>query len=293
MPTIDTAVRQLYATGYLHNHARMWLASYAVHLRKVHWRAGADWMVGHLLDGDVPSNHLSWQWVAATFSSKPYLFNAENVAKYAPRRGAEAWLATGTVLDQDYAALDRLAREAADVGPEPGAHEGVAEPARVASPLPAWLAESGVAVLSAGGWPARRSMELVTPWSLSEREHGAGAGGGGPWRLGVIHRPAHEALPWSEARWRWVLRRMAQVTDAVCLADLHQPPAGWPAGVEVSAVRSPMPGYDAALGAWATLRPAPRLLPDPPTACRSFSVFYETVKRQSRSLQSQLNGELA
>jgi hypothetical protein len=42
-------VRQLYATGYLHNHARMWLASYAVHLRKVHWRAGADWMFGHLL----------------------------------------------------------------------------------------------------------------------------------------------------------------------------------------------------------------------------------------------------
>ena len=29
-------------------------------------------------------NHLSWQWVARTFSIKPYLFNADNVAKYAP-----------------------------------------------------------------------------------------------------------------------------------------------------------------------------------------------------------------
>jgi len=81
---IDRAVHQLYTTGYLHNHARMWLASYIVHLRKVHWRVGADWMVGYLLDGDLASNHLSWQWVAATFSNKPYLFNAENVARYVP-----------------------------------------------------------------------------------------------------------------------------------------------------------------------------------------------------------------
>ena len=80
LPVIDRAVYTLYETGYLHNHARMWLASYAVHLRKVHWRVAADWMYGHLLDGDLASNHLSWQWVAATFSSKPYLFNAENVA---------------------------------------------------------------------------------------------------------------------------------------------------------------------------------------------------------------------
>ena len=61
VPVIDQAVRTLYATGTLHNHARMWLASYVVHLRKVHWRAGADWMVAHLLDGDLASNHLSWQ----------------------------------------------------------------------------------------------------------------------------------------------------------------------------------------------------------------------------------------
>ena len=84
VPAIDMAVRTLYTTGYLHNHARMWLASYVVHLRKVHWRTGADWMVAHLLDGDLASNHLSWQWVAGTGSSKPYLFNADNVARYAP-----------------------------------------------------------------------------------------------------------------------------------------------------------------------------------------------------------------
>ncbi len=84
VPAIDLAVRPLYATGTLHNHARMWLASYVVHLRRVHWRAGADWMVAHLLDGDLGSNHLSWQWVAGTGSHKPYLFNADNVARFAP-----------------------------------------------------------------------------------------------------------------------------------------------------------------------------------------------------------------
>jgi deoxyribodipyrimidine photo-lyase len=60
----------LYATGYLHNHARLWLASYLVHLRKVHWRVGADWMYSHLLDGDMASNYLSWQWVSSTGSNK-------------------------------------------------------------------------------------------------------------------------------------------------------------------------------------------------------------------------------
>ena len=89
VPAIDSAVRVLYATGYLHNHARMWLASYLVHIRKVHWRAGADWLYGHLLDGDLPSNHLSWQWVAGQFSSKPYYFNATNVVRYAPQARLE------------------------------------------------------------------------------------------------------------------------------------------------------------------------------------------------------------
>ena len=58
---IDQQVRELYATGYLHNHARMWIASYVVHIRKISWQAGAKWMYSHLLDGDIASNTLSWQ----------------------------------------------------------------------------------------------------------------------------------------------------------------------------------------------------------------------------------------
>ncbi len=79
---IDAFSRDLRTTGYLHNHARMWLAAYVVHFRRVRWQAGARWFLTHLLDGDPASNNLSWQWVASTFSHKPYLFNRENLEKY-------------------------------------------------------------------------------------------------------------------------------------------------------------------------------------------------------------------
>ncbi|MFM7207773.1 MAG: FAD-binding domain-containing protein [Planctomycetaceae bacterium] len=79
MRCIDAFVDRLHRTGWLHNHERMWLASWLVHVRGVHWRVGADWFLEHLLDGDPASNHLSWQWVAGTFSAKPYLFNRENL----------------------------------------------------------------------------------------------------------------------------------------------------------------------------------------------------------------------
>lgn len=69
-------------TGYLHNHVRMYLASYVVHFRKIKWQTGAHWFLEHLLDGDEASNNFSWQWVASTFSNKPYIFNLENADKY-------------------------------------------------------------------------------------------------------------------------------------------------------------------------------------------------------------------
>ena len=79
---IDDFVRRLHDCGWLHNHERMWLASWLVHVRGVRWQAGADWFLEHLLDGDPASNHLSWQWVAGTFSAKPYIFNRENLESY-------------------------------------------------------------------------------------------------------------------------------------------------------------------------------------------------------------------
>ena len=83
LPCMDGFIKDdLYGQGYVHNHARMWVASYIVHHRKMDWREAADWFEANLIDGDIASNHLSWQWVASTFSSKPYFFNKEIMGRY-------------------------------------------------------------------------------------------------------------------------------------------------------------------------------------------------------------------
>jgi deoxyribodipyrimidine photo-lyase len=87
---MDAFSRELRETGYLHNHARMWVAAWVVHWRGVRWQAGARWFLRHLLDGDPASNNLSWQWVASSFSHKPYIFNRENLSKYTGNRYCRA-----------------------------------------------------------------------------------------------------------------------------------------------------------------------------------------------------------
>ncbi|MFZ4815776.1 MAG: FAD-binding domain-containing protein [Phototrophicaceae bacterium] len=79
---MNQIITLLYETGYLHNRLRMYLAAYIVHWRRVRWQAGANWFLEHLLDGDPASNNLSWQWVASTFGSKPYVFNQKNMRDY-------------------------------------------------------------------------------------------------------------------------------------------------------------------------------------------------------------------
>ena len=282
VPAIDSAVRVLYATGYLHNHVRMWLASYVVHFRKVHWRAGADWLYGHLLDGDLPSNHLSWQWVAGTFSSKPYLFNADNVLKYAPSAQQAAWASPGSVIDQSYEAIDALARLRGDVGAEPGRHAGVAEPLLLDRFYPSFMpnTEAGQAQPAINNIAGRR-VELVHPWSLSPRTATAHSEEmTNLLRIGVIHLPAHARWPWSEQRWQFVLQAMVAVTDTVWIGDVGL--LDLSAASHVSAQATLFPGYREALsaatrtGQW---MPAPRLMPSPSMRCASFSKFYESVRR--------------
>ena len=261
VPVIDHAVRTLYATGYLHNHARMWLASYVVHLRKVHWRVGADWLYAHLLDGDLASNHLSWQWVAGTFSVKPYLFNGENVARYAPLE----WHSPGTVIDTSYEALDVIARESPDCGPEPiqaapcevpALHD--APPSQPFAPLPPdWLASL----------PAQ--IHLVHPWSLGEQ---AATG----YKLGVIHLPFHARFSWSARRWAFVAKRMRECCDAVFVGDLQTLLPQLKAH-QLSARDTANPSYAQALHSGSVqLESIPRFLEDPGRYCQSFSKFYGT-----------------
>ena len=86
LPCIDAFAAELIGSGWLHNHARMWLASYVVHWRRVRWQVGARWFLRHLLDGDPASNNLSWQWVASSVSHKPYIFNRVNLERFSSGR---------------------------------------------------------------------------------------------------------------------------------------------------------------------------------------------------------------
>ena len=71
---------------------------------------GARWFLEHLIDGDPASNNLSWQWVASTFSSKPYFFNRENLERYTAGVYCKVCphAAAGTCpFDRDYEALEQ------------------------------------------------------------------------------------------------------------------------------------------------------------------------------------------
>lgn len=99
---IDEAIQNLYSTGYMHNHARMYTAMLTCNIAQAHWLSPAKWMYYHLLDGDLASNMLSWQWVAGSFSSKKYYANQENINKYTGNKQQN------TILDCSYEALPHL-----------------------------------------------------------------------------------------------------------------------------------------------------------------------------------------
>ena len=207
VPVIDLAVRTLYATGYLHNHARMWLASYVVHLRKVHWRAGADWMVAQLLDGDLASNHLSWQWVAGTASRKPYLFNADNVARFAPA----PWHSPDSAIDTSYEALEAIARSPAAVAAAPLV-DGVPQPALHARPPGDAVFPMPDAAAVAG-----RDVWLIHPWSLRAPPQHLPAD---TVLLGVMFADFHDRWRWGAARWKFVMTRMQALAPSCWMADV-------------------------------------------------------------------------
>ncbi len=99
---IDDAIKQLYQSGYMHNHCRMYTASLVCNIGKSHWLHPAQWMYYHLLDGDWASNACSWQWVAGANSNKKYYANQENINKYTKTNQVK------TYLDKSYQELERM-----------------------------------------------------------------------------------------------------------------------------------------------------------------------------------------
>ena len=72
-PLVDAGMRQLLATGWMHNRVRMVTASFLVKDLHLRWQRGAEHFLAHLADGDLAQNQLNWQWVAGTgHDAAPY-----------------------------------------------------------------------------------------------------------------------------------------------------------------------------------------------------------------------------
>ncbi|MDN4471886.1 cryptochrome/photolyase family protein [Demequina zhanjiangensis] len=96
-PLVDAGMRQLAATGQMHNRVRMVVASFLVKDLHLPWQRGADHFRKALLDYDHSQNQLNWQWVAGTGrDAAPFfrIFNPETqAAKFDPdRRYVRRWI---------------------------------------------------------------------------------------------------------------------------------------------------------------------------------------------------------
>ena len=89
-PIVDAGMRQLAGIGWIHNRARMIVASFLVKDLHLPWQWGARHFMQHLLDGDLASNNHGWQWVAGTGTDASPYFRVFN-----PTTQQDRWDPTG------------------------------------------------------------------------------------------------------------------------------------------------------------------------------------------------------
>lgn len=80
-PLVDAGMRQLAATGWMHNRVRMVTASFLVKDLHLPWQWGARHFLRHLVDGDLASNNHGWQWVAGSGPDAAPYFRVFNPAR--------------------------------------------------------------------------------------------------------------------------------------------------------------------------------------------------------------------
>ena len=87
-PVVDAAMRQLVETGWMHNRARMIVASFLVKDLLIDWRWGERFFMEHLIDGDPAANNGGWQWTAGVGTDAAPYFRVFNptlqAAKFDP-----------------------------------------------------------------------------------------------------------------------------------------------------------------------------------------------------------------
>ncbi|MGK7295328.1 MAG: cryptochrome/photolyase family protein [Candidatus Wenzhouxiangella sp. M2_3B_020] len=84
VPMVDAGMRQLWATGWMHNRIRMVVASFLTKNLLVPWQEGESWFWDTLVDADLANNSQGWQWTAGCGAdAAPYfrIFNPERQAE--------------------------------------------------------------------------------------------------------------------------------------------------------------------------------------------------------------------
>jgi deoxyribodipyrimidine photo-lyase len=139
---------------------------------------------------------LSWQWVSATGSNKPYLFNAENIEKYAP----PAWFSRGTVLDTTYETIEILAHSPAVLTQSSAQSFEWKMPLVSAAPPPSlgFVTPDANTVKDQEVW-------LVHPWCLADMPKDIPAN---ILCIAVVWSDIVAVMPWSERRWQFIGERM-------------------------------------------------------------------------------------
>jgi deoxyribodipyrimidine photo-lyase len=104
IPIIDAAMRQLLASGWMHNRLRMLTAMFLTKHLLIDWRWGERWFMQHLIDGDFAANNGGWQWSASTGTdAAPYfrIFNPLTQARRFDPEGSfvRTWLPELAHLD--------------------------------------------------------------------------------------------------------------------------------------------------------------------------------------------------
>ncbi|QIK77960.1 deoxyribodipyrimidine photo-lyase [Sphingomonas piscis] len=93
-PIVDAGMRQLWATGWMHNRVRMIAASFLVKHLLVEWRRGAHWFWDTLVDADYANNSLNWQWIAGTGSDSQPFFRIMAPLTQSAKFGAADYIRT-------------------------------------------------------------------------------------------------------------------------------------------------------------------------------------------------------
>ncbi|MBR9884544.1 MAG: deoxyribodipyrimidine photo-lyase [Oceanospirillales bacterium] len=122
-PIVDAAMKQLLATGWMHNRLRMVVASYLTKLLRVDWRRGADFFMRHLIDADFASNLGGWQWSSSVGADAAPYFRIFN-----PQTQGEKFDPEGTFVAHWLPELRALTPHKRRQQPGAGAQAGRPEP---------------------------------------------------------------------------------------------------------------------------------------------------------------------